>query len=346
MQRRFARGVFASSCLAIVVALVSSASAQYKATQLVSNLPGVAPHQDRKLVNAWGIARAAGSPFWVSDQGTAFSTLYDGSGNPQQLQVEIPKVGTGFTGPSGIVFNGSQDFKVTKNGLTAPALFIFATVDGSISGWNFGVDLTHAVLAVDNSHSGAGYTGLAITSDATNLLFAADNANNRVDVYNGNFKLINTLTDPTIPAGFSAYGIRQIKNQIYVTYASTGDVANGFIDIFSETGAFVKRFAHGTPLNQPWGMALAPANFGPFSSALLVGNNLPGGTINAFNLQTGQFMGTLKDPSGKAIEIDQLWGLEFGGDTAANGMLNQLFYTAGPDNYAKGAFGVINFEGK
>jgi uncharacterized protein (TIGR03118 family) len=123
-------------------------------------------------------------------------------------------------------------------------------------------------------------------------------------------------------------------------------VANGFIDIFSETGAFVKRFAHGTPLNQPWGMALAPANFGPFSSALLVGNNLPGGTINAFNLQTGQFMGTLKDPSGKAIEIDQLWGLEFGGDTAANGMLNQLFYTAGPDNYAKGAFGVVNFVGK
>ena len=116
MQRPFARAIFTSTWLAVVLMLVSSASAQYKATQLVSNLPGVAPHQDRKLVNAWGIARAAGSPFWVSDQGTAFSTLYDGSGNPQQLQVEIPKVGTGFTGPSGIVFNGSQDFKEPRTG--------------------------------------------------------------------------------------------------------------------------------------------------------------------------------------------------------------------------------------
>jgi uncharacterized protein (TIGR03118 family) len=346
MQRPFARGIFASPWLAIVTLLVSSASAQYKATQLVSNLANVAPHQDSKLLNAWGIARGATSPFWVSDQGSAFSTLYDGSGNPQGLQVAIPTVGNGFTGPSGIAFNGSPDFRVTKNGLTGPAIFIFSTVDGTISGWNFGVDLNNAVLVVDNSHSGAVYTGLAITTDGTNLLYAADNANNRVDVFNGSFKLISTLTDPTIPAGFAAYGVQQINNQIYVTFASTGDVANGFIDIFSETGAFVKRFAQGSPLNQPWGMALAPVKFGPFSTALLVGNNLPGGKINAFNITTGKFLGTLKNSAGQAIEIDQLWGLEFGGGSTANGAVNQLFYTAGPSNYANGAFGVIDFVGK
>ncbi len=202
------------------------------------------------------------------------------------------------------------------------------------------------MLAVNNSHSGAAYTGLAITTDGTNLLFAAGTANNRVDVYNGSFKLINTLTDPTIPAGFTAYEIRQINNQIFVTYASIGDVANGFIDIFSESGALVKRFAQGRPLNQPWGMALAPKNFGSFSAALLVGNNLPGGTVNAFNIVTGKFLGALKDSTGKPIAIDQLWGLEFGGDTPANGAANQLFYTAGPSNYVNGVFGVINFVGK
>lgn len=345
-MRRLSRGWTAGSTLLAVAVLLASASAQYKATQLVSNLPGVAPWQDTKLVNGWGLARAAGSPFWVSDQGTAFSTLYDRNGVPQGLQVEIPKVGTGFTGPSGIVFNGSNDFKVAKNGMTAPALFIFATVDGSISGWNFGVDLTHAVLAVNNWATGASYTGLAITTDGTNLLFAADNANNRVDVYNGSFKLINTLTDSTIPAGFHAYGIQEINNQIFVTFASVGDVANGFIDVFSESGGFVKRFAQGSPLNQPWGMAVAPSNFGPFSNALLVGDNLPNGTINAFNLQTGKFLGTLKDASGKPILIDQLWGLEFGGGNATNGATNQLFYAAGPSNYANGAFGVVNFVGK
>jgi uncharacterized protein (TIGR03118 family) len=120
-----------------------------------------------------------------------FSTLYDGSGNPVPLQVAIPTVGTGFTGPSGIVFNGSPDFRVSKNGLTGPSVFIFATVDGTISGWSPGVDLNHAVLAVDNSNSGAVYTGLAITTDGTNLLFAVDTANNRVDVYNVSFRLIH-----------------------------------------------------------------------------------------------------------------------------------------------------------
>jgi uncharacterized protein (TIGR03118 family) len=125
-----------------------------------------------------------------------------------------------------------------------------------------------------------------------------------------------------------------------------GDVANGFIDIFTETGDFVKRFAGGPVLNQAWGIALAPLKFGPFSNALLVGNNLPGGKINAFNIKNGKFLGSLKNSAGQRIEIDQLWGLEFGGGSTANGAMNQLFYTAGPSNYANGAFGVIDFVGK
>jgi uncharacterized protein (TIGR03118 family) len=347
MQSPLARSILRQFiALAISLAGVNSASAQYQATPLVSNLAGVAHHQDVKLVNAWGIARGPGGPWWVSDQGTAFSTLYNGSGEPQPLQVAIPTVGTGFTGPSGIAFNGGREFKVSKNGLTEPSIFIFATVDGTISGWNFAVDLTQAIVAADNSASGAVYTGLAITTDGTNLLFAADNANNRIDVFDGSFKLVNTLTDPGIPKGFAAYGIEQVNNQIFVTYASTTDVPTGFIDIFSETGGFVKRFAEGPPLNQPWGMTVAPDNFGPFSRALLVSNNLPGGTINAFSLASGKFLGTLKNASGKAIEIDQIWGLEFGGGTPANGALNQLFYTAGPSNYSNGAFGVISFVGR
>ena len=346
MQPLIARRILHSAVvLAFAVASVQLVHAQYSATQLVSNLAGVAPHQDSNLVNAWGIARGPSTPFWVSDQGTAKSTLYDGQGNPIPLVVAIPTVGTGFTGPSGIVFNGRNAFKVTKNGRTEPALFIFSTVDGTISGWNFAVDLTHAVLVVNNSASGAVYTGLAITTNGSGLLFAADNANNRVDVYDENFKLINTLTDPSIPAGFSAYGIREIDNQIFVTFASTGNATGGFIDVFSQTGTLVRRFSQGSPLNQAWGLALAPAGFGPFSGALLVGNNTPGGRIHAFNLKTGKFLGTLSKANGKPIEIDQLWGLDFGGGTSANGKANQLFYTAGPSNYANGAFGVINSVG-
>jgi len=155
--------------------------------------------------------------------------------------------------------------------------------------------------------------------------------------------MASTITDPTIPTGFSAYGVQQINSQIYVSYASTGEVANGFINIFTETGNFVKRFAQGFPLNQPWGMALAPLKFGPFSNALLVGNNLPGGKINAFNITTGAFMGSLKDSAGKRIEIDQLWGLEFGHGGSLNGPKNHLFFTAGPNNYANGRLGVIEF---
>lgn len=348
MRRLSVRTLFLVAMLALgVTFLPGTAAAQYKLSNLVENLPNRAPITDPNLVNAWGLARSGTGPFWVSDNGTGLSTLYDGMGNIQSLVVSIPAVAGNAGSPSGIVFNGSNDFVVSQNGLSGTAFFLFATLDGTISGWSPGVALNNAVIAADNSKAGAVYTGLAISSGKNgNFLYAADTVNNRVDVYDGSFRLIKTLTDPTIPEGFSAYGIQDINSQVYVTFASTGNAPGGFIDIFTEQGAFVKRFAQGGTLNQPWGLALAPVNFGPFSTALLVGDNLPEGTINAFNAKTGKFLGQLKDSSGKVIHIDQLWGLEFGGGSTSNGAANQLFFTAGPSNYANGMFGAIQFTGK
>lgn len=335
--------------LLLLVALASSctAFAQYKLTALVENLPNKAPHTDPNLVNAWGLARSSGSPFWISDNVTGLSTLYDGSGNPQSLVVTIPAQADGAKGsPTGIVFNGSSDFVVSQNGVSGAAIFIFASLDGSISGWNPTVNLNSAILA-PTQNTGALYTGLAISSGTNgNFLYAADALNNRVDVFDGSFHLIKTLTDSTVPQGFSVYGIQDLNGKVYVTYASDGNAPGGFIDIFTEEGAFVKRFTEGGTLNQPWGLALAPRNFGPFSTAILIGNNTTDGTIGAFNASSGKFLGKLTDASGKVIHIDQLWGLEFGGGATTNGAVNQLFFTAGPDNYGQGEFGVIEFAGK
>ena len=344
MQDSRSRTAARVAALAAWLLIVSSLSfAQYTVTYLTANQVGKAANKDAHLVNAWGLARGASSPFWVSDQVTGLSTLYTKDGTPQSLVVTIPPAsGTGKGSPTGIVFNGNNAFVVSKDGKSGPAFFIFATLDGTISGWNPGVDLNQAVVAVDNSSSGTVYTGLAIASDI-NWLYAADSANNRVNVYDENFNHIETLTDPTIPQGFTPYGIQVIGHEVYVTFASPNNAPGGFVDIFGEFGDFKRRFASGGTLNQPWGMAVAPANFGPFSNAILISNNLPNGSVNAFNRTSGKFLGQLKTPAGTVLEINQLWGLDFGGGNAVNGAKNQLFFTAGPQNYRNGRFGVIQF---
>jgi uncharacterized protein (TIGR03118 family) len=337
MQRRM---ITLSVAVGVAMMLVSSAAvAQYSITNLDSNQAGRARNIDPELANGWGLARAAGSPFWVSDAGSGWSTLYNGVGEKQALEVTVPTAsGKGKGSPTGIVFNGSKEFQIKG----APALFLFATLDGTISGWNPGVNPTAAVIAVNNSSAGAVYTGLAITSNASgNMLFAADNANGKIDMYNGSFALVNSFTDPTIPAGFSPFGIQDIDGLVFVSFASTSGATGGYVDIYSENGVWLKRLISGSFLNNPWGFAAAPSNFGPLSNTLLVSNNVHGGTINAYNALTGQFVGTVKDTSGKNIHIDLLWGIEFGGGSAANGGLNELFFTAGPDNYQAGTFGVI-----
>ncbi len=326
-------------CLGITLVLGSiPALAQYQLTNLVSNQVGAAKHTDPLIVNAWGLAYGPGSPFWIADNGSGWSTLYNGSGKAQSLRVLIPAVANGPGSPTGIVFNGSSDFQIQG----WSTFFLFATLDGTISGWAPQADFNQAHIQVNNSAAGAVYTGLAISSKASgNRLFAADTVNNKVDIYDGTFTFVKSFTDTTLPAGFTPFGIQDINGVVYVAFASATGGGGGFIETFDENGTLLKRLVQGGRLNQPWGITVAPANFGPLSNTLLVSNNTNQGTINAYNPLTGQFVGTVKDTNGKPIVIDQLWGIEFGGGTANDGQKNQLFFTAGPSNNLAGTFGVI-----
>jgi len=339
MHRVFRHNLFVASMLGLALLLMSGTSlAQYRKTNLVSNLPTGAKHQDTQLQNGWGLAYGPGTPFWVSDEYSGLSTLYDGAGVKQSLVVTIPTAsGTGTGSPTGIVYNGSQEFKL-MNWVSA---FIFVTLDGTISGWSH-FSPNAALLGVNNSGSGASYTGLAITSKPSgNFIYAADFNNNKVDVYDGKFKFVTSFTDHNLPAGFAPANIQDINGKLYVAFADTAGGSGGYVDIFAEDGTFVKTLIQGAPLNQAWGMAVAPSNFGPLSNTLLVVNNLNAGVINGFDLTTGAFMGTIKNVAGKPIKINQLWGIEFGGGSVANGKTNQLFFTAGPKNGVNGLFGVI-----
>jgi len=328
----------------VLISMGSTALAQYQLTNLVSNQSGQALHQDPLLINAWGMVHGPGGPWWVSDNGSGWSTLYNSIGVARALQVVVPGAKNGATGsPTGIVFNGSSEFNVQG----WPSIFMFATLDGTISGWAPQSNPTQAVIAVNNSESGASYTALAITSRPSgNLIYAADTANNKVDVYDGKFNHVKSFTDRAIPAGFSVFGIRDLGGLLYIAYARANGGDSGFIDIYSESGVFLKTLAKGAPLNQPWGFAAAPSGFGPLSNTLLVSNNTNSGTINAFNAITGAFVGTVRDTSGKVITIDQLWAIDFGDGVpnTNNGPANELFFTAGPDNNVDGTFGSIVFK--
>ena len=211
------------------------------------------------------------------------------------------------------------------------------------SGWAPQSDFNNAIIAVTTP--GASYTGLAITNKPSgNFLYAADIANNKVDMFDGNFKLVQSFTDKKLPTGFVPFGMRDIAGLVYVAFADKSGASGGFIDIFKEDGTFVKLLTQGAPLNQPWGFAVAPRNFGPLSNTLLISNNTNSGTINAFNALTGNFVGAIKDTSGHVIHIDQLWGIDFGDGMGKNGAPNQLFFTAGPDNNFAGTLGSIVFK--
>jgi len=325
----------------LLVGFSTTAVAQYKQTNLTSNQAGKAKHQDTLLQNAWGLVYAPGSPFWVSDEWNGWSTLYNGAGVPQSLQVVVPPAkGSGPGSPTGIVYNGSTEFQIDS----WTSVFLFATLDGTIQGWS-SFDPSTSLIAVNNNANNVSYTGLAITSYSSgNFLYAADFNNNKIDVYDGTFTYVKSFTDSKIPKGFVVFNVQDIGGKLYVAYVNAKGGGGGYIDIFTEAGKLVKRFTQGKPLNQPWGFAIAPKNFGPLSNTLLISNNTNTGTINGFNLKTGKFVGTVKDSSGKAITIDQLWGIEFGGGSANNGKTNQLFFTAGPNNNVNGLFGVIAFK--
>ncbi len=329
-------------------AIASGASADtiYQQTNLVSDIPGVAHVTDPKLSNPWGIDWGDKGPFWISDNKTGTSTVYNGAGAPFPLPPNSPIIVTipppsgapSPSAPTGVVFSGGTHFAPDSTD-TRP-LFLFATEDGTVAGWGKG---SAAVLRVDNSPSGAVYKGIALSSNAnTSLLYTTNFNSGRIDTFDANFvraTLPGTFTDPTMPAGFAPFNIENISGQLYVTYAMQDgakhdDVAgpgNGFVDIFNSDGTFVKRLISGDKttnphINSPWGMAIAPASFGQFSHDLLVGN-FGDGTIGAYDPATGQFLGQLKDKNG-VIVVPGLWGLKFGNGGNA-GDPNTLFFTAG-----------------
>src|SRR5258708_22826865 len=320
------------SILAVILAFMpgltrAASGGFYQQTNLVSDIPGMAKFTDSNLKKPWGISHNAASPWWVSDNNAGVATLYRGDGTAVPLVVNIPLPGspTGGT-PTGNVFNVSpnpNDFVVSSGGKSGKSLFIFATEDGTISGWAPSVDATNAILAVDNSGpAGAVYKGLAIAQNASGnvFLYATNFRDGVVEMYNSNFNKVLSFTDKNLSNNcplpgqcFAPFGIQVLNGKLYVTYAlqkpgghdDQAGRGNGFVDVFDLDGNFIQRLASGGKLDSPWGLAVAPLSFGGFGGDLLVGN-FGDGRINAFDPATGDFLGQLKSQDGKRITIDGL----------------------------------------
>jgi uncharacterized protein (TIGR03118 family) len=344
--------------LAVIVVSPLANAASYKAVFLTADQAGKAPHVDPNLINAWGISFSATGDFWVSDNNTGVSTLYDSTGTPQPLVVTVPLPpgGVGHSTPTGTVFNGSTtDFVVKKGTKSGAASFMFVTEEGTLSGWNPTVDGTHAILAVDNSsQTGINYKGMEIANNGTaNFLYVCNFFSGKIEVYDKNFALTNlagSFTDPTLPRNFAPFNIRNINGQLFVLYAKQNAAKSdavfgpglGLVDIFDLNGNFVKRFLSKGALNAPWGVAIAPSTFGTFANDILVGN-LGDGKINAFDPTTGALLGTLSGANGLPIKINGLWAITFG-NGGLGGSKDVLYFTAGPNAYAHGRFGSITFQ--
>jgi uncharacterized protein (TIGR03118 family) len=347
-----------------------TAATAFTATNLISDTAGIAAlSTDSHLVNPWGIAAGPATAFWVADNRTATSTQYDGNGKAQPtaapLVVNFPAGAAGAQfKPTGIVFNVSSDFVVTAT-TSGASHFIFAGEGGMIAGWSPGVDRTHAITAF-TATDGAVYKGLAIANNGVgNFLYATDFHGNKVDVFDAHFVKQPTsptafaFQDPTLPAGFAPFGIQALNTgaggatQIYVTYAQqngtddqsqTNGAGLGLVDVFDTDGVFVSHLvSKGGLLNAPWGIALAPADFGTLSNAVLIGN-FGDGKINAFATGSGAFVGAVTDAQGAAIAQPGLWGIAFGNDTGDQPH-NTLFFSAGVNDGSDGEFGRIDAGG-
>jgi uncharacterized protein (TIGR03118 family) len=358
-----ARAMILIASMAAVAALSGLASCggsdngptatRFKSTMLVSDGAVAAAHTDPNLKNAWGVAFNPKGFVWVANNGTQTATLYDGNGVVQSLVVAIPATASGPASPTGIVFNGSTtDFMVSQAGKTGAAAFIFVGEGGSVTAWSPAVDLTHAITVSDSSAAGAVYKGLAIATASTGQrLYATDFHNNRIDVFDAAFHratLPGGFQDSSLPAGYAPFGIQAIGDRVYVSYAqraAAGDddvkgAGLGAIDVFDTAGKLVKQLARGGALNAPWGMAMAPSNFGTYSGKLLVAN-FGDGKINAYDPETGALSGTLGKAGGAALTIDGLWGIAFGPGVNSQ-PTNTLFFTAGPGDEAHGLYGRID----
>jgi uncharacterized protein (TIGR03118 family) len=368
-----------TTVFALAVFIPNTAKAQhYKQTNLVSNTSSIkAAVTDPNLKNPWGLTRSSGSPWWIGNNNSGTSTLYDGAGAPQNffpdphpdsngnginspfnnfVMVPPPAFAPGTAStPTGVVFNGSP-----KDFLLAPgkqAIFIFSTEDGTISGWNPGVNVTNAVLKVDNSDKGSAHSAVykGMTSGEINgkkFLYVTNFRSGRVEVYDTNFHRVrfdeDAFDDDSIPRDFAPFNIQNIGGSLFVTYARqdgprhdpVGGDGFGFVDIFSTSGRFEGRLEHGDWFNAPWGVVWTPRDFGEFSNVILVGN-FRSGWIAAFNGFTKKFIGFMRNDKGNSlVSIDGLWSLTFGNNGGA-GSSNTLFFTAGPNNEQDGLFGTL-----
>ncbi|MFC0400036.1 TIGR03118 family protein [Paraburkholderia rhizosphaerae] len=310
---------------------------------------------DPDLQNGWGVTFNPTATMWVSDNNAHKSSLFDGNGNVQSLVVSIPDGAAGPAGPTGIIFNPTTDFSITSNGATSNAVFIWATDAGTIAAWSPKVLPTEAVTAFDDAvnNGGANYKGITmVTIGGENRLYATDFHNAKVDTFDAQFNKIapaaNQFVDPNMPAGFAPFGIQHIGNSVFVTYAQQNAAKNaqvvgdglGVLDEFDLSGNFVRRIvSNGGVLNAPWGIVLAPANFGPQSGMLLVGN-FGSGFIEVFNPTTGQDMGKLMLGNGQPFQQSGLWGMSFG-NNVDNQPSNTIFFAAGPSK-TTGVFGRID----
>lgn len=329
----------------------------YQQTNLVSSVTGQATTTDPNLLNPWGIAWAPGGALWASDNNSSLSTLYNGAGAIVPLVVAIPPTTT--SAPTGMVWNPNPNQFVIP-GTTVGATFIFDGEDGTITAWNPAADpvaagRSTASLVIDNSAAGAVYKGLAYGTTARgNFLFATNFHSGAIEAYNTAFQLTaldGTFTDPNLPPGYAPFGIANIDGDLFVTYAKQ-DAARrdpvigdglGFVDVFSTSGRFIRRFASRGVLNAPWGVVRAPIGFGRFGGDVLIGNfgntGRFAGRINAFG-NRGEFLGELRLPGGRPVAIDGLWALSFGTFAGSDG--DTLYFTAGPNDKADGLFGKLS----
>ncbi len=348
--------IASAGLLSLSTVLTAQPTQHYTQTNLVSDVPGMAAATDPNLVNAWGMSRSSTSPWWISDNGTGVSTLYSGAGAAVPLIVTVPPAdsSSGKSGtPTGQVFNGTTGFTIAPG---MPALFLFVTEDGTVSGWNSAVKPTTAVIKV-NTKSESVFKGAALATisapsgDSADFLYVADFGKGRVRVYDSNFHRISlgddAFRDERIPRDFAPFNVQNIGGNIYVAFAKQDSQKHdevdgpglGYVDVFSPTGRLLLRLQHGPWFNAPWGITLAPTDFGANSHDILIGQ-FGNGQLIAFDPITGRYKGPLYGANNAPIAIDGLWGIAFGGG-GTSGSATTLFFTAGPEKEQHGLFGTL-----
>ena len=355
MQKIFTRLLIGVTALPILA---------YASTDFYRNIPLLtgtsSENVDAHLINPWGFVLTKEANLVIANNGTNTSTIYTPTGgainfNPGTTAPDRPTLFVNaLSNPTGIVINPSKhDFKFKTSGGKKPAEYIYCTENGTLLAYSQEVDPLNAVIVANRSAHGSVYKGLEVAKvNNKYYLYATDFHNAKVDVFDKDFDYVKSFTDPSIPSGFAPFNVKNFNNKLYVTYAKQlppsnqnddPGLGNGFVDVFNENGGFISRLISHGNLNSPWGLAIAPTNFGPFSNALLVGN-AGDGFINAYNLVTGSFLGQLSDSSATPIQIPRLWGLEANVSNFHHDR-PQLNYTAGAANETDGVFGIIQFSG-